>query len=157
MKEFILQHKKPRLHSSLLSEDKQLEIIDLWETEVSTSTNIPQTSSSASPAREPLEIIQHADASSSKEKNIFSKFLEIKQKNEALKLDVYNQFLKQTSTSQHRLLTAFDSEKGRMQTTFLQATMPFPKTNANYKKIVLSFDARQLHPIDHMDMHRQSG
>ena len=94
VKEFILQHKKPRLDSSLLSEDKQLEIIDLGETEVSTSTNIPQTSSSASPMRNPLEIIQHTDASSSEEKNILSKFLEMKQNNEALKSDVYSQFRK---------------------------------------------------------------
>ena len=67
MKEFILQHNKPNLDSSLISEDKQLEIIDLGETEVSTSTNIPQNYSSASLARDPLQIIQHTDAKSSEQ------------------------------------------------------------------------------------------
>ena len=89
-------------------------IIDLGDTEVSTSTSVPQNPPSSSPAREPLEIIQHSDASSSEEQNIFSRILDINPKNEELKYDVYSQIWKQTSTSQHRLLTAFDSEKGRM-------------------------------------------
>ena len=40
---------------------------------------------------------------------------------------------------------------------FLRATLPFPKTHAEYKKTVFSFNANQIHPIDQMDMHRQSG
>ena len=40
---------------------------------------------------------------------------------------------------------------------FLQAIVPFPKTRVGYKKIVFSFDARHIHPIDQVDMHRQSG
>ena len=70
MKEFILKHKKPKLGSTLLLEGEQPEIIDLGENEVSTSTSVPINPPSASPAREPLEIIQHSNASSSEEKNI---------------------------------------------------------------------------------------
>ena len=43
MKEFILQHKKPTVDSSLFSKNKQPEIIYLGETELSKSKNIPQT------------------------------------------------------------------------------------------------------------------
>ena len=74
-----------------------------------------------------------------------------------MKSNVYNQFWKQTSTSQHRLLSTFDSEKGKMQMAFLQAQIPFPKSPSDYKKNVFSFNANKIHPIDQMDMHRQSG
>ena len=40
---------------------------------------------------------------------------------------------------------------------FLQEIVPFQKTHVDYKKIVFSFDARHIHPIDEMDMYRQSG
>lgn len=103
-----------------------------------------------------LEITQSAGPSEIEESNVFANFLEIKQKNEALKSNVYAHFLKQTSTSQHRLLTTFDSEKGRRQMAFLQDQVPFPKGSFDYKKIVFYFDANQIHPIDQMDMHRHS-
>jgi len=83
--------------------------------------------------------------------------LEIKQKNETLKANTYAQFWKQTSTSEHRLLTTFDSEKGRMQMEFLQAQVTFPNTPSDYKKTIFSYDAKKIHPIDKMDMHRQYG
>ena len=44
-----------------------------------------------------------------------------------------------------------------MQMAFLQTQVPFPKGYADYKKTVFSFDANQIHPIDKMDMHKQSG
>lgn len=40
---------------------------------------------------------------------------------------------------------------------FLQAQVPSPETPADYKKTIFSFDAKLIHPIDQMDMHRQSG
>ena len=43
-----------------------------------------------------------------------------------------------------------------MQMEFLQATIPFPKNHVEYKKTVFCFDASQIHPIDHMDMHRKT-
>ena len=44
-----------------------------------------------------------------------------------------------------------------MQMAFLQAQIQFPKSPSDYKKSVFSFDTSQFHPIDHMDMHRQTG
>lgn len=70
---------------------------------------------------------------------------------------MYNQLWKQTSTSQHNLLFAFNNERGRMQIAFLQAHIPFPKSTTDYNNIILSFDVNQIHPINQMDMHMQSG
>jgi hypothetical protein len=61
-----------------------------------------------------------------------------------------------TSTAQHRLLSAFDTERGRMQMAFLQAQVPHPKTVADYKKTSFEFDVKDVHPVDQMDMHRKT-
>jgi len=117
----------------------------------------PPSTSSTPSSTKPMELIQSTETSSAEDTNIFSTFFEIKQKNESLKSQVYNKFWKQTSTSQHRLLSAFDSERGRMKMAFLQAQIPFPKSTTYYKKTIFSFDVNQIHPIDQMDLHRQSG
>jgi hypothetical protein len=51
--------------------------------------------------------------------SIFEKYDLIKKKNQTLTNNTYAQFWKQTSTTQHRLLSAFDTEKGRMHMEFL--------------------------------------
>jgi hypothetical protein len=91
------------------------------------------------------------------ESNIFDKYKQIKQRNELLNNNTYAQFWKQTSTAQHRLLSSFDTEKGRMQMAFLQAQVPHPKTTVDYKKTSFEFDVKDVHPVDQMDMHRKQG
>jgi hypothetical protein len=88
--------------------------------------------------------------------SIFDKYKQIKQRNELLNRNTYAQFWKQTSTTQHRLLSTFDTEKGRMQMEFLQAQVPHPKIVANYKKTSFDFDVKEVHPVDQMDMNMQT-
>ena len=64
-------------------------------------------------------ITQDVGASETEDPNVFTNFLEIKQKTEALKENVYAHFWKQTSTSHHRLLTTFENEWGRMKMAFI--------------------------------------
>jgi hypothetical protein len=66
--------------------------------------------------------------------NIFDKYDLIKKKNEMLTNNTYAQLWKQTSTTQHRLLSAFDTKKGRMHMVFLQAQVPHPKEITDYKR-----------------------
>jgi hypothetical protein len=85
-----------------------------------------------------------------KEPNIFDKYKEIKQRNELLNTSTYTQFWKQTSTTQHRLLSSFDIEKGRMQMAFLQSQVPYPNTATYYKKTYFEFDVNDVHHVDQM-------
>lgn len=39
---------------------------------------------------------------------------------------------------------------------FLQAQVLHPKSAADYKQTTFEFDAKDVHPIDQMDMHRQT-
>lgn len=84
IREFIVQRKKQKTDLSISTEHNQKEpkIIDLGDPKVSKSTggSVPNTPSSTSPSQEPLKIIQTMGTSSSDYQNIFSKFLEIKQK-----------------------------------------------------------------------------
>ena len=89
--------------------------------------------------------------------NIFENCNLIKKKNELLNNNTYAQFWKKTSTAQHRLLSTFDTKKGRMHIEFLQAQVPHPKAVSNYKRETFEFDVKEVHPTDQMDMHRQIG
>jgi hypothetical protein len=52
--------------------------------------------------------------------SMFEKYDLIKKKNQTLTSNTCTQFWKQTSTTQHRMLSTFDTEKGRMHMAFLQ-------------------------------------
>jgi hypothetical protein len=52
---------------------------------------------------------------------IFEKYELIKKKNQTLTSSTYAQFRKHSSTTQRRVLSSFDTEKGRMHMVYLQA------------------------------------
>ena len=88
------------------------------------------------------------------EKSVYEIFRELKLKNEVLKTTTYNHFWKHTSCSQSRLLSAFDNEKGRMKMVFLEALVPQPQGEKDYKKASVKFSAKDIHPIDQMLLHK---
>jgi hypothetical protein len=87
--------------------------------------------------------------------SVFEKYDLIKKKNQTLTSSTYAQFWKQTSTAQHRLLSTFDTEKGRMNMDFLQAQVSDPKAIPDYKRATFKFHTRDVHPADQMDLHRK--
>jgi len=92
-----------------------------------------------------------------KEKTIFDRYREIKLRNEILKNSTYNQFWKQNSSSQSRLLSVFDIKHAKMQMAFLEAQIPQPKSTIDYKSNTFEFNTKDIHPIDQMEMHKQTG
>jgi hypothetical protein len=88
---------------------------------------------------------------------IFEKYDLIKKRNQSLTSSAYAQFQKQSSTAQHRLLSAFDSEKGRMHMAYLHALVTDPKVMSDYRRTTFEFQAKDVHPADQMDMHKQTG
>jgi hypothetical protein len=89
--------------------------------------------------------------------SIFEKYDLIKKRNQTLINSTCTQFWKQTSIAQHRLLSTFDIEKGRMHMVFLQAQVPDPKVITDYKRATFEFPTKDVHPIDQMDLHKQTG
>ena len=80
----------------------------------------------------------------------------IKKKNQTLTSSTYAQFWKQTSTAEHKLLSAFDIEKGRMHMVFLQEQVPDPKVITDYKRETFKFQTKDVHPADQLDLHRKT-
>jgi hypothetical protein len=68
--------------------------------------------------------------------SIIEKYNMIKKKNEMLTSSTYAQFWKQTSKTHHRLLSAFDTKKGRMCMAFLQAQVPQSREISDYKSSI---------------------
>jgi hypothetical protein len=87
---------------------------------------------------------------------IFEKYELIKKKNQTLTSSTYAQFRKQSSIAQHRLLSAFDTEKGRMHMAYLQAQVLDPKVISDYKRATFEFQAKDVHLADQMDLHKQT-
>jgi hypothetical protein len=71
--------------------------------------------------------------------SIFEKYELIKKKSQTLTNSTCAQFWKKTLTVQHRLLSTFDTEKGRMHMAFLQAQVPDPKVITDYKRAIFEF------------------
>jgi hypothetical protein len=71
--------------------------------------------------------------------SIFEKYDLIKKNNQTLTNSTYAQFWKQTSTTQHRLLSTFDTKKGIIHMAFLQAQVPDPKVITDYKRETFEF------------------
>jgi hypothetical protein len=91
------------------------------------------------------------------ESNIFDKYKQIKQRNELLNNSTYAQFWKQASTTQQRMMSKFDRERGRIEMAFFKAQVPHPKTTVDNKRTAFEFDVKYFHPVDQMDMHRHAG
>jgi hypothetical protein len=88
---------------------------------------------------------------------IFEKYDMIKKRNQSLTSSAYAQFQKQSSTAQHRLLSTFDTEKGKMHMAYLHALVLDPKVISDYRRATFEFEAKDVHPVDQMDMHKQTG
>lgn len=54
-------------------------------------------------------------------------------------------------------MLAFDIKTGKMKMAFLQPTVEYPKTLADYRKIEFEVMARDVHPIDQIAFHKQGG
>lgn len=59
-----------------------------------------------------------------------------------MKNNTYNQFWKQPSNSQSRLLSIVDTEHGKMQMAFLEAQIPQTKLVADYKSSTFEFNKK---------------
>jgi hypothetical protein len=88
---------------------------------------------------------------------VFEKYDLIKKRNQTLTSSAYAQFQKQSATAQHRLLSTFDTEKGRMHMAYLHAQVSDPKVISDYKRVTVEFQAKDVHPADQMDLHKQTG
>ena len=85
------------------------------------------------------------------------RYKEIKARNERLKSQTYAQYLKMTPTNQTRLMLAFDVKEVNMQMTFIKPTTQQSRTTIDFKRTDFEVLARDIHPIDQIELHKQTG
>jgi hypothetical protein len=119
--DFQVYRKGPKtIHAPGRSSGEETQSTTIMEGENSPfSTGSQQTMSTSSSRKQGDTILTTKDAQEPAGLNIFDKYNLIKKKNEMLTNDTYSQFCKQTSTTHHRLLSSFDTEKGRIHMAYL--------------------------------------
>lgn len=142
--------------------DGSIEIID---SEPERSKGTAPSEETKPPSSSGTQIIQRqmsVEASSfsrpvEQDKSIKDKFKEIKMRNERLKVETYAQLFKLSTPSQNRLMSSFDIKEGNMKVSFIQPTMQQPRTPIDYKKVDFEVLARDIHPMDQIEFHKQAG
>ena len=92
-----------------------------------------------------------------KDQDIKDRYKEIKVRNERLKAQTYAQYLKLTPTNQTRLMLAFNIKEGKLQMSFIKPTAQQPKKTSDFKRVDFEVLARDIHPIDQIELHKQAG
>ena len=54
-------------------------------------------------------------------------------------------------------MSDFDIKEGKMQMTFIKPTTQQPKKASDLKKVDFEVLARDIHPIDQIELHKQTG
>jgi hypothetical protein len=159
MEEFQTHSKKPKITSTI---GTTVEATTLTTT-VTTTGDKQFTSSFGSSQHKEVTVktrdspLDTPPSKTGPQLGIFEKYDLIKKRNQSLTSSTYAQFQKQSSTAQHRLLSAFDTEKGKMHMAYLHALIPDPKVISDYRRTTFEFQAKDVHPADQMDMHKQTG
>lgn len=162
----ISYRKRPKLNPVTEQEDtiKSVEITDT-DTMVERSKGTTASRETQQPSTSNTQIIERqlsVDASSfsrptNKEKGIKDRYKEIKFINEKLKVETYAQYLKHTPANQRRLMSTFDIKTRKTQVSFMQRIVQQPKTSIDYRKTNFEVLAKDVHPIDQIEFHKQAG
>jgi len=89
-------------------------------------------------------------------KDIKDRFKEIKMRKDKLKAQSYAWYLKIIPTNQARLMPAFDIKEGKIQMSFTKPIVQPLGTSTDYKKIDFEVLARDIHPVDQTEFHKQA-
>ena len=84
-------------------------------------------------------------------------FINIKARSDPLKMQVYNQYLKMAPKNQERLMSAFDIQQGKMLMSHFKPKVQQPQTAADYIRTNFEVLAKDIHPLDQIELHKQTG
>lgn len=84
-------------------------------------------------------------------------FTEIKARNNPLRVQLYNQYLKMAPTNQQRLMSAYDIKEGNMIMSYFKPKLQQPQSTADYIMTNLELLAKDIHPMDQIELHKETG
>lgn len=84
-------------------------------------------------------------------------FTKIKARNDPLRLQVYNHYLKMAPTKQQRLMSTYDIREGKTIMSYFKPKVQQPQSIADYIRTNLEVLAKDIHPLDQIELHKQTG
>ena len=75
-------------------------------------------------------------------------FINIKARNDPLKIQVCNQYLKMALKNQERLMSTFDIQQGKMLMSHFKPKVQQPQTVVDYIRTNFEVLAKDIHPLD---------
>lgn len=129
---------------------------------VDSHRTFPTGGTPSSSQRQELERQQSTEVSSFKplgNENLHfkKKFKEVKVRNEPLRIQVYNKNLKIASTNQNRLMSTYNIKEGKMEMSLFKPKVQKPQITADYLQTNFEVMAKDFHPLDQIELHRQMG
>ena len=162
----ISDMKRPKLNPVTEQEDT-IDLVEITDTDtmVERSKIITASGETQQPSTPNTQLIERKlsvevfsfTKPTDKEKYIKDRYKEIKLRNENLKAETYAQYFKHIPVNQSMLMLAFDIKVGKMEVSVMQPTIQQPKTLADYRKIDFEVLARDIHPMDQIEFHKQAG
>ena len=119
----------------------------------------PSTEVSASSLQQEQQTTVGGEVSSSGqqrkgESSIKKQFIDIKTRNEPLRLQLYNHLLKMAPTNQQRLISAYDVQEGKMIMIHFKPTVLQSQSAADYIRTNLEILSKEIHPMDQIELHK---
>ena len=91
-----------------------------------------------------------------KPKGTKASFKQIKAANELLRAEVYKEFIDATLAQQEILMSVYDFKEEKMIFSHFKPKGPQPKTAADFIKTRVEVLARDIHPMDQIELHKQT-
>jgi len=84
-------------------------------------------------------------------------FMEIKAQNELSRVQLYDQFLKATLSKKQRLMVAYDFKEEKMILSHFKPKVQQPQIAVDYVKTNLEVLSKDIHPMEQIELHKQTG
>jgi len=81
-------------------------------------------------------------------------FINIKARNDPLRIQLYNKYLKMVPKNQDRLMSTYDIRQGKMILSHFQPKVQHPQSAADYIRKNFEVLARNIHPLDQIELHK---
>jgi len=84
-------------------------------------------------------------------------FRDAKRRSEPLKIKLYNYLLNMAPSNQQRLMSAYDVHEAKLTLSHFTPTEQRPQSTADYIRTNLEVLAKDIHPMDQIELHKQTG
>lgn len=124
---------------------------------ISLGTESPTSSHGQQFGKQPIMEISSARPQGKQSSDIKRPFMEIKAQNEPIRMQLYDQFLKMTPAKQQRLMSTYDIKEGKLILSHFKPTVQQPQSAVDYIRTNLEAIAKDIHPLDQVELHKQTG